>query len=86
MASRGAKNLILLSRRGPRTQEALDLVNELRNDGVCVETPTCDITHLESLLETLKQCAETMPPIEGCVQSSMVLKVCTRIPHQTAGT
>ncbi|KAF2464560.1 reducing type I polyketide synthase [Lindgomyces ingoldianus] len=74
MASRGARNLILLSRNGPKTPEAIQLISELHNKGVRVEAPACDILSTDSLLQTLEHCTQTMPPIRGCVQSSMVLK------------
>jgi hypothetical protein len=74
MASRGAKHLILLSRRGPSSDEALQLVEELHNDGVQVYSPACDVASSTSLSQTIDYCVQTMPPIRGCVQSSMVLR------------
>lgn len=75
MATRGAKNLILLSRSGPRTDAARTLVEELRAQGVQVEAPACDVTCTDSLSTVLAHCAHTMPPIKGCIQGTMVLKV-----------
>jgi NADPH:quinone reductase-like Zn-dependent oxidoreductase/NAD(P)-dependent dehydrogenase (short-subunit alcohol dehydrogenase family) len=74
MVERGARNLILLSRKGAKTGDAIELIEELRNKGVRIEAPICDITSVESLLSVLDHCAKTMPPIRGCIQSTMVLR------------
>lgn len=74
MVSRGAKNLILLSRSGARNEAATVFLEELRAKGVCVEAPSCDIIDQDNLKAKIVQYAQTMPPIRGCVQGSMVLK------------
>ena len=73
MARRGAQNLILLSRSGPRSQAALTLLNELRTLGIRVESPKCEVSSLSSLSATLTSCAY-MGPIKGCLQATMELK------------
>lgn len=80
MADRGARNLILLSRSGPRNETAITFRKELEDRGVTVVTPACDITGLSSLELALAQCMQTMPSIKGCFQATAVLKVW---PHQT---
>ncbi|KAB8225746.1 putative polyketide synthase [Aspergillus novoparasiticus] len=74
MAKRGAKNLVLLSRHGPRTDAAVDLVNELRTGGVRVETPACDVTNLEAMKEVFGRLSSEMPPIKGVIQMSIVAR------------
>ena len=74
MASRGAKNIILLSRSGPQSSAATTLVKDLKTAGVNFETPTCDVAVAASLSAALATCYDTMPPIKGLIQSSMVLK------------
>ncbi|KAJ6164002.1 hypothetical protein N7470_002674 [Penicillium chermesinum] len=71
--TRGAKNLILLSRSGAVAESAKVLVNNLAARGVNVATPRCDISNPESLEAALKECAH-MPPIKGVIQGAMVLK------------
>ena len=51
------------------------LCKELKDDGVHVEAPACDVTNADSLMSVLSHCAQSMPPIKGCIQASMVLKV-----------
>ncbi|KAK1148135.1 Type I Iterative Polyketide synthase (PKS) [Aspergillus melleus] len=73
MASMGAKNLILLSRSGPRTDAALQLIGKLASQGVSVRAPKCDVAGADALSTALEQCRD-MPPIKGCLQATMVLQ------------
>lgn len=75
MASRGAKNLILLSRRGPVEDSAKAFVEELESAGVRVAAPACDVTDQKLLESTFDDLKRTMPPVKGCIQGSMVLRV-----------
>ena len=75
MATHGARNLVLLSRSGPRTEAAITLLTELEGMGVCVKAPRCDIACASSLSTALTECA-WMPPIKGCLQATMVLRDC----------
>ncbi|KAF2795479.1 KR-domain-containing protein [Melanomma pulvis-pyrius CBS 109.77] len=70
---RNAKNLFLISRSGG-SKRAQDVVTELRSNGVKVQCPVCDIADLPSLRSALDECAKTMPPIRGCIQTAMVLR------------
>ncbi|KAF6811409.1 Lovastatin diketide synthase LovF 5 [Colletotrichum sojae] len=74
MASQGAKNLVLLSRRGPVGEAAKELVREL--EAVCdhVVTPKCDVTDETALRNMVTELSTCLPPIRGCIQGSMVLK------------
>lgn len=82
MASKGARHLILLSRSGPKQESHLTLLDELRAQGVQVEAPACDVAVALSLSRTLSQCEATMPPIKGCIQAAMVLRVRVFTPFQ----
>lgn len=75
MASRGAKYLLLLSRHGPRTQAAKELVEELGVLGVLIMAPACDVTSRVALAAVLEESTNKMPPIKGCIQGTMVLRV-----------
>lgn len=74
MASRGARNLILLSRSGARSEAAVALIEELNGMGVHVEASPCDVTDADLLSTVLARCAETIPPIRGCIQASVQLR------------
>lgn len=75
MIRRGAKNLILLSRFGPRNEAARSFLHAVRGEGVHVEAPACDISSLDLVRSVLAELAQKMPPVKGCIQSSMLLKV-----------
>lgn len=74
MVRRGTSNLLLLSRSGPGPK-AQALLDELRLKGARVETPICDVTDTSSIVRMLDDYRKILPPIKGCIQCSMVLKV-----------
>lgn len=74
MVSRSAKHLILLSRSEVHSVSAAAFLTSLREKGIDVATPPCDVGDRESLRNALKHCHH-MPSIRGCIQASMVLKV-----------
>ncbi|KAK1144041.1 Type I Iterative Polyketide synthase (PKS) [Aspergillus melleus] len=74
MASRGAKHLVLLGRSGAKTKAALVLVDELEAQDVQVKTPPCDVVDSKSVNRVIQEVMQTMPPIKGCIQGSMVLR------------
>ncbi|PHH91885.1 hypothetical protein CDD83_9906 [Cordyceps sp. RAO-2017] len=74
MVSRGAKNLILMSRSGASTASARALVHELISRDVHVETPKVDVGNLAEVQEMVRAFGSTMPPIRGCIQASVVLR------------
>ncbi|RAK74416.1 KR-domain-containing protein [Aspergillus fijiensis CBS 313.89] len=74
MAGRGARNLLVLSRSGARSESARQLVQDLGVLGVTVVAPTCDIIQPNSLADVLKEHASKLPPIRGCLQCTMVLR------------
>jgi hypothetical protein len=75
MVSQGVRNLILLSRSGAKGDAAKALVSELEIQGVCVATPQVDISDLSSLMNTLEGLTESMPPVKGCIQATVALRV-----------
>ena len=75
MSSRGARNLLLLSRSAAKSEKAQQFVNNMSAAGVNIQAPRCDISDYKTLATTLKDCARNLPPIMGCMQATMVLKV-----------
>lgn len=73
MAGKGAKHLILLSRSGATSSAAERNVAELRELGVKVAAPKCDVSDETSLGQVLQDCAYGMPPVKGCINSAMAL-------------
>ncbi|KAF7587859.1 hypothetical protein BBP40_006628 [Aspergillus hancockii] len=89
MATRGTKNLVLFSRSRAINDEARKLIDSLKELGTRVETPACDISSYDSLKEALDSISRSLPPIKGCIQSAMVLRVSllslSADPHITSG-
>ena len=75
LATRGARNLILLSRSGPKTERAIALLQELEAMGVQVRAPPCDVAVVASLSAALASYAKTMPPIKGVIQGAVAWRV-----------
>ncbi|KAI2917976.1 hypothetical protein CBS147320_9042 [Aspergillus niger] len=78
MAERGARHLLILSRSGPQSPEARQLVADLHGAGVRVHAPVCNLADRETLSRVLHEAQSptgaAMPPIRGCIQASMVLQ------------
>jgi hypothetical protein len=76
MVSKGARHLVLLSRRGLQgdNTKVTQFVRDLENRGANVYCPVCDVADPESLRAALGHCREHMPPIKGCIQAAMVLR------------
>ena len=68
-------NFISLSRFGAKSKEAIELIEEMRSRGVSIVALLCDVSNETAVSTTLEECKRTMPPVKGCIQASMVLKV-----------
>ncbi|KAK4236508.1 lovastatin diketide synthase LovF [Achaetomium macrosporum] len=76
MVSKGARHLVLLSRRGLQADDVkiTEFVRDLESSGAQLYCPPCDVADKESLGAVLDYCREHMPPIRGCIQAAMVLR------------
>ncbi|KAI5460920.1 hypothetical protein BGZ63DRAFT_445899 [Mariannaea sp. PMI_226] len=74
MVSRGARNLVFISRSGAASEAAQELIQELESTSCRTHVFACDVSNKHTLYEVIKQCTATLPPIKGCVQGSMVLR------------
>lgn len=75
MVSRDAMNLIVLSRSGPNSGDAAQLMHELSRRDVRVLALKCDVASKRSLRNALKECQRTLPPVRGCINAAMVINV-----------
>ncbi|KAL2006065.1 hypothetical protein VTN00DRAFT_9719 [Thermoascus crustaceus] len=73
MASRGAMNIIFLSRSGAASSAAQETIQELESRGATVPVFACDVSDKARLVDVLKECKASLPSIKGCIQGSMVL-------------
>lgn len=80
LVDHGARHLLLLSRSGGQSEKGKALVQRLEQKGAQVLAPVCDISDEMSLQSALSECTSQMPPIRGCLQAAMVLRVSDRMP------
>lgn len=81
MVRRKARHFLLLSRSGSDGNDAArDLMEEMAAKQVRILAPRCDVTDEACVAAMIEQCAKTMPPIKGCIQGAMVLRV-SKISH-----
>ncbi|KAG6353413.1 hypothetical protein INS49_005594 [Diaporthe citri] len=72
--SRGARNLLLVSRNAASRSESSTFIEELAIDGARIMVKNCDVGDLQSLKAAIDGCrASGMPDIRGVVQGGMVL-------------
>ncbi|MBA5775807.1 SDR family NAD(P)-dependent oxidoreductase [Stappia sp. F7233] len=73
LADRGARTLLVLSRRGGESDDAKAVIERLGARGVRVEARACDIADEIQLRRVLKEARKTLPPIVGVFHTAMVL-------------
>ncbi|WP_373976088.1 SDR family NAD(P)-dependent oxidoreductase [Chitinibacter sp. SCUT-21] len=73
LANKGAKHLILLSRRGAATPEAETAVALLKAQGVTAEALKCDVTDFAALQTIFASFGKTRPPLKGIVHAAVVI-------------
>ena len=73
LASKGARQLILISRRGPGSDEAREVIERLEKDGVSVHAAACDVTDRAQLAALLAETGRTLPPLKGVVHAAAVI-------------
>jgi acyl transferase domain-containing protein/NADPH:quinone reductase-like Zn-dependent oxidoreductase/acyl carrier protein len=74
LAGRGARSLVLASRRGVLDDAGREIVAKLTASGVDVKIVSCDVGCRESLTLLLEQIRSTMPPLRGLIHSAMVIE------------
>jgi len=75
MVKKGARSLLLLSRRGYLAADSEEFLSSLHAEAVRVEAPPCDIADASCVERVIRDASSTMPPIRGCIQAAMVLRV-----------
>lgn len=75
MASHGAKNFIFLSRSGRMAGPVQEMVTDLQKNGCTVRVFSCDVSDKSRLQAVMDECVASLPPVKGCIQGAMVLKV-----------
>ena len=81
MVSKGAKNIVLLSRSGSATGKVKDLIDELALGGANIVVRQCDVVNSNSVENLIANELVGMPEIRGVVHGAMVLHVSFLLLH-----
>ncbi|MDH5603977.1 MAG: SDR family NAD(P)-dependent oxidoreductase, partial [Cyclobacteriaceae bacterium] len=73
MTTKGAKNLVLMSRSGTKTDEEKAVVEGMRKKGVNVMVAKADVSDKKDIDRVFKEIKNTMPPLRGIQHAAMVL-------------
>ncbi len=74
LVDKGARNLVLMSRGGPVTEESTIAIRGIEAKGVRVHAVACDVTDLKMLTALLSEAALIMPPLRGIVHAATVIE------------
>jgi acyl transferase domain-containing protein/NADPH:quinone reductase-like Zn-dependent oxidoreductase/NAD(P)-dependent dehydrogenase (short-subunit alcohol dehydrogenase family)/acyl carrier protein len=74
LADRGARHLVLLSRRGAGSDEAQTALTRLERRGIDVRALACDVTDRSALNLLLQDIAKGKAPLRGIVHAAMVIE------------
>ena len=70
LADKGAKKLTLLGRKGLVQDDAIAAVEALKNAGIEVYTPPCDVNDIKQLSNVLKELENTSSKIGGIIHAA----------------
>lgn len=73
LVQRGARNLVLVGRRGASSEEAKALLSDLAAQGVKALAEPCDVADARSVERLFDKIQRTMPPVAGVIHCAMVL-------------
>lgn len=73
LVDRGARHLVLASRRGSEAPDAAALVADLRRRGAEIRVEACDVSDHTSLAALIDRIDAGMPPLGGIIHAAMVL-------------
>jgi len=74
LVRRGARNLVLIGRRGAFTPEAQQALEQFAAGGVTVRAVACDVADGAALQGALAALKSQMPPLRGVVHAAMVIE------------
>lgn len=86
MCSRGAKSIIILSRSGRQHAGFAELDAYAKQSGLQLTVEACDITNAASLASALDAVKTKCPPIRGCINATMLIRVSLLPGHAAVPT
>jgi len=73
LVSKGARNLILISRGGPDSAVARTAIQRIEEQGVRVYAAACDVTSRDALAALLDATRDELPPLKGVLHAAAVI-------------
>ncbi|KAL2814138.1 hypothetical protein BJX63DRAFT_393019 [Aspergillus granulosus] len=75
LVEHGAKNIVSLSRSGAKDTESRAFVQQIRQKGVTILAPCCDIASSEAVAALVQDLDRYgLPPVQGIINSAMALR------------
>ncbi|OJJ39118.1 hypothetical protein ASPWEDRAFT_149949 [Aspergillus wentii DTO 134E9] len=74
MSSKGARNIVLVSRKASVNDKVQGLIDELATKGTRVIVKACDVGSRQSVESLVKEQMKDLPPVRGVVHGAMVLR------------
>lgn len=74
MSSKGARNIVLVSRSASINDKVQELIDELAVDGTHIGVKACDVSSRTSVEKLVKEDMKDLPPVRGVVHGAMVLR------------
>jgi NAD(P)-dependent dehydrogenase (short-subunit alcohol dehydrogenase family) len=75
MSSKGARNIVLVSRKASISNEVQALTDELAISGTRILVKACDVSSRQSVDRLVMEEMKDLPPVRGVVHGAMVLRV-----------
>lgn len=75
MVTKGARNIVLVSRTGSVTGKVKELVDELGTLGANIVVRSCNVVNRAEVDELIESGLKDLPPVRGVVHGAMVLRV-----------
>lgn len=75
MVSKGAANIVLVSRSGTTSGPVATLVEEMAIHGANIHVRACDVADKDAVTNLIEKDLAGMPPIRGVIHGAMVLNV-----------
>lgn len=74
MSSKGARNIVLVSRSASINTKVQALIDELAAHGTTISVKPCDVSDMKSVNNLINQELKGLPPVRGVVHGAMVLR------------
>lgn len=81
MASKGAKNIVIVSRSHKGSEKVRELMQDAKTLGTSVTLRRCDVSDSASVKTMVEEITTQLPPLRGVIHSAMVLDVSVTAQH-----